>query len=153
MTSSQNIPKFFPSNSRADSFMDEESQGDSAKSMTRYRIRAVLLLFLVLNLTACYMWQGVAIPSPAQFIEATQPDRVRVVVRGEGEVELANPSVEGDQLVGAGDFSMPLADILGLEVHGFSLGRTALLVVGGVVALPVILAISLVAGCGTGSCL
>ena len=76
-----------------------------------------------------------------------------MVVRGEGEVELANLSVEGDQLVGAGDFSMPLADILGLEVHGFSLGRTALLVVGGVVALPVILAISLVAGCGTGSCL
>ena len=117
------------------------------------RLRAVLLLFLVLHLTACYTWQGVATTSPAGVIEATQPDRVRVTVRGTGEVEFANPSVEGDQLVGAGDFSIPLADILGLEVHGFSLGRTMLVVVGGVVALPVILAISLVAGCGTGSCL
>ncbi|MCH2476072.1 MAG: hypothetical protein MK243_09245, partial [Gemmatimonadetes bacterium] len=69
------------------------------------------------------------------------------------EREVVAPSVEGDQLVGAGDFSMPLADILGLEVHGFSLGRTALLVVGGVVALPVLLVISLIAECGTGSCL
>ena len=33
--------------------------------MTRYRLRAVLLLFLVLNLTACYTWQGVATTSPA----------------------------------------------------------------------------------------
>ena len=103
--------------------------------MTRYRIRAVLLLFLVLNLTACYMWQGVATPSPVQFIEATQPDRVRVVVRGEGEVELANPVVDGDQLVGADGVSLPLADVLMLEVKKFSMGRTVLLVLGGFVAL------------------
>ena len=69
--------------------------------MTRYRIRAVLLLFLMLHLTACYTWQGVGTTSPIGVIEATQPDYVRVVVRGEGEVELANPSVDGDQLVGA----------------------------------------------------
>ena len=93
--------------------------------MTRYR--AVLLLFLVLHLTACYTWQGVATTSPAEVIEATQPDRVRVTVRGEGEVELENPSVEGDQLMGAGDFSMPLSDIFGLEVRGISWGRTLLL--------------------------
>ena len=98
--------------------------------MTRYRIRAVLLLFLMLHLTACYTWQGVATTSPAGVIEATQPDRVRVVVRGEGEVELENPSVEGDQLVGADGVSMPLADILRLEVHGFSAGRTVLVVLG-----------------------
>ena len=35
MTSSQNIPKFFPSNSRALSFIDEVAQGDSAKSISR----------------------------------------------------------------------------------------------------------------------
>ena len=40
------------------------------------------------------------------------------------DLELVSPSVEGDQLVGAGDFSMPLEDILRLEVRGFSLGRT-----------------------------
>ena len=105
--------------------------------MTRYRPRAVLLLFLVLHLTACYTWQGVATTSPGGVIEATQPDRVRVVVRGEGEVELAIPSVEGDQLVGTtttrtggsfepSDDSISLEDILQLEIRNFSLGRSVL---------------------------
>ena len=114
--------------------------------MTRYR--AVLLLFLVLHLTACYTWQGVATTSPAEVIEATQPDRVRVVVRGEGEVELANPSVEGDQLVGAGGVSMPLADVLMLETREFSLGRTIGLVLGTVVLVPVALIAALLIDCG-----
>ena len=123
--------------------------------MTRYRLRAVLLLFLVLNVTACTSWHSVSLDviSPAELIEEDQPDRVRVTGARVLEREVVAPSVEGDQLVGAGDFSIPLADILGLEVHGFSLGRTMLVVLGGVVVLPVILAISLVAGCGTGSCL
>ena len=122
--------------------------------MTRYRLRAVLLLFLVLNVTACTSWHSVSLDviSPAELIEEDQPDRVRVTGARVLEREVVAPSVEGDQLVGAGDFSIPLADILGLEVHGFSLGRTVLIGLGGVVALPVILAISLVAGCGTGSC-
>ena len=103
--------------------------------MTRYRIRAVLLLFLVLNLTACYMWQGVATPSPAQFIEATQPDRVRVTGGGVIELEVVSPSVEGDQLVGAGDVSVPLADILRLEARGISWGRTLGVGFGGYMVL------------------
>ena len=45
-------------------------------------------------------------------------------------MEVVFPSVEGDQLVGAGDFSVPLADIFRLEVHGFSAGRTVLVVLG-----------------------
>ena len=94
--------------------------------MTRYR--AVLLLFLVLHLTACYTWQGVATTSPAEVIEATQPDRVRVTVRGEGEVELENPSVEGDQLLGANGASLPLADVLMLEIREFDIVRTVGLV-------------------------
>ena len=92
--------------------------------MTRYRLRAGLLLFLMLHLTACYTWQGVATTSPGGMIEATQPDRVRVVVRGEGKVELANPSVDGDQLVGADGVSLPLADVLMLETREFNFGKT-----------------------------
>ena len=92
--------------------------------MTRYRPRAVLLLFLVLHLTACYTWQGVATTSPAGVIEATQPDHVRVVVRGEGEVELARPVVDGDQLVGADGVSLPVEDILALEVRNLSVLRS-----------------------------
>ena len=117
--------------------------------MTRYRFRAVLMLFLVLNLTACQAWHGVSLDaiSPAQLIEEDRPDRVRVTGGEVLEREVVAPSVEGDQLVGAGDFSMPLSDILGLEVHGFSLGRTALLVVGGVVALPVLVVIAILVEC------
>ena len=82
--------------------------------MTRYRYRAVLLLFLLLNLTACQTWQSVSLGaiSPAQLIEEDQPDRVRVTGGGVLEREVVSPSVEGDQLLGAGDFSVPLEDIL-----------------------------------------
>ena len=97
--------------------------------MTRHPIRAVLLLFLMLHLTACYTWQGVATTSPAGMIEAmietqTQPDRVRVLTPGGVQVELENPSVEGDQLVGADGASMPLADVLQIQIRNFNLGRT-----------------------------
>ena len=100
--------------------------------MTRYRPRAVLLLFLLLNLTACQTWQSVSLGaiSPGRFIEIDQPDRVRVTGEGVLEQEVEIPAVDGDQLVGVGDFSMPLEDILHLEVRGFSAGRTLLL--GGV---------------------
>ena len=104
--------------------------------MTRYRLRAVLLLFLVLNVTACYTWQGVATARPIELIEATQPHRVRVLKPDGTQVELENPSVEGDQLVGTrtrgsgggfvtSDASVTLEDVLQIEIRNFSLGRTA----------------------------
>ena len=116
------------------------------------RYRAVLLLFLVLHLTACSTWQGIATTSPAAVIDATRPDRVRVTMPGGIQMELENPSVEGDELVGyaeryervggrliqtnsVGYGSVPVADIIMLEVKKFSMGRTVLLVLGGFVAL------------------
>ena len=102
--------------------------------MTRYRARAVLLLFLLLNLTACSTWQSIDAISQAQFIEEDQPDRVRVLLRGGNELELENPSVEGDELVAPG-VSMPLADILRLEVLASSRGRTAGWVVAGLAVI------------------
>ena len=110
--------------------------------MTRYRPRAVLLLFLVLNLTACSTWQSVGPVSPSQFIEAEQPERVRVYMRGGGQVELESPSVEGDALV-APNVSMPLADIIGLEVREFSMDRTMILL-GGVAAGVLVVAVAVV---------
>jgi hypothetical protein len=99
--------------------------------MPRYRPPAVLLLFLLLKLTACQTWQSVSLDaiSPAQLIEEDQPDRVRVLMRGGTELELESPSVEGDEL-GAPGVSMPLVDILLLEVREFSMDRTVLLAVG-----------------------
>ena len=100
--------------------------------MARYRLRAALMLFLVLNLTACQAWHSVSLDviSPAQLIEEDRPDRVRVTGGEVLEREVVAPSVEGDQLVGVDGVSMPLADILRLEVHGFSAGRTVLVVLG-----------------------
>ena len=91
----------------------------------------------MLNLAACTSWQSAATPSPSQFIEAEQPDRVRVTTQDGTEWELENPSVEGDELVAVGDFSVPLADIVRLEIRAFSMDRTALTVLGAVVLVPV----------------
>ena len=110
--------------------------------MTRYRLRAFLLLFLLLNLTACSTWQSVGHVSPSQFIEAEQPERVRVYMRGGDQAELESPSVEGDALV-APNVSMPLADIIGLEVREFSLDRTMLLL-GGVAVGVLVVAVAVV---------
>jgi hypothetical protein len=118
--------------------------------MTRYRPRAVLLLLLLLHLTACQTWHSVSTASPSQFIEAEQPDRVRVRGGGVLDLELVSPSVEGDQLVGAGGFSMPLEDVLRLETRGFSLDRTVLAVLGGVVLLPVAIFVGYVIACPDG---
>ena len=69
--------------------------------MTRYRARAVLLLLLLLNLTACATWQAVT-PTPmsvAQLIEEDRPERVRVTTLL-SQLELVDPSVKGDELMG-----------------------------------------------------
>tara|TARA_B100001245_G_scaffold211870_1_gene176800 strand:- start:26 stop:397 length:372 start_codon:yes stop_codon:yes gene_type:complete len=121
----------------------------------RYRFRAVLMLFLVLNVTACQAWQSVSLDaiSPAQLIEEDRPNRVRVTGGEVLEREVVAPSVEGDQLVGAGGFSMPLSDILGLEVRGVSMGRTLLMGLGGIVAVPVLVVVAILVDCSTGGCL
>jgi hypothetical protein len=98
--------------------------------MTHYRTRAVLLLFLVLNLTACSSWQNIGPVSPGRFIDLDQPDRVRVTGGGVLELELERPAVDGDQLVAPDGFSMPLEDILRLEVRRISASRTILSGVG-----------------------
>ena len=101
--------------------------------MTRYRPRAVLLLTpdrLLYVARRSYYKPGWG------DIEATQPDRVRVTMPDGTQVELENPSVEGDGLMGVhrmrdGDRlirstrSVPLVDILQLEVRRYDLARSA----------------------------
>ena len=94
------------------------------EGMTRYRPPAVLLLFLVLNLTACSSWQSIGPVSPSRFIELDQPERVRVRIGGGRQVELERPAIDGSELVGAGGFSIPLEDVLVLEVKRFDAART-----------------------------
>jgi hypothetical protein len=85
-----------------------------------------MLLFGMLHLTACQTWQSVSLDaiSPAQLIEEDQPDRVRVSGVDVLDLELERPAVDGDQLVAPGGFSMPLADILRLEVRGLHILRS-----------------------------
>ena len=83
-----------------------------------------LLLFLLINLTACQTWKATS----TQSITADQPDLVRAVFRdlentGRWPLELEAPSVDGDELVGVSDARMsrvPLADIAYIEVGKFS---------------------------------
>ena len=100
--------------------------------MTRYRLRAALMLFLVLNLTACQAWHSVSLDviSPAQLIEEDRPSSVRVTTSEVNELELIAPRVEGDDLVAANGFSVALADILRLEVEGTDDGLTVLRTLG-----------------------
>ena len=121
--------------------------------MTRYRPPAVLLLFLVLNLTACSSafesWRGLpSPPSVAEHIVAAQPERVRVTMQDGSQLDIEDPFVSGDQLMGqlwrtlevnrlisnTNDISVPLAGIVQLEVRDVemvrSAGVSALLVLG-----------------------
>ena len=127
--------------------------------MTRYRPRAVLLLFLLLNLTACSSaiesWRGLpSPPSVAEHIVAEQPERVRVTMQDGSQLDIEDPFVSGDQLMGkrwrtlgvnrlignTDDISVPLADILQLEVrrvNHLATGGGVLLILGGLVYLVV----------------
>ena len=100
--------------------------------MTRHRARAVLMLFLVLHLAACVTWHDIATPSQAQFIEIEQPDRVRVTMQDQTQMELERPVVDGDE-----GGSVSLADVRLLEIGKISLVRSALagfgIFVGGII--------------------
>jgi len=113
------------------------------RGMMRYSLRAVALFFCVLSMTACATnsWQAVSLDaiSPAELIEEDRPSRVRVTT-SEVTVEVVAPRIEGDDLVATRPFgfSVPLADILRLEVEGTDLGLTVLKTLGlgaGVVVL------------------
>ena len=110
-------------------------------AMTRHRHRAVLLLFGVLYLTACSSWQSIGAVSPSRFIELDQTERVRVYMRSGGQVDLERPAVDGDELVAPGGFSMPLADVLVLEIRKISLVRSGLagfgIFVGGIILIQI----------------
>ena len=112
--------------------------------MTCYRIRGVLLLFLLLNLTACSSaiesWRGLpSPPSVAEHIVAEQPERVRLTMQDGSQLDIEDPFVSGDQLMGqlwrtleinrvignTDDVSVPLADIVQLEVRDVEMARSA----------------------------
>ncbi len=96
--------------------------------MTRYRLRAVPLLFGVLYLSACFLPR----PSPNQLIrpeqiEAEQPLSVLVTKVDQTQVAVDIPFVEGDELRGTiivlrdgrqvrNGISIPMAEITAIQV-------------------------------------
>ena len=102
------------------------------------KTNAVLLLFLLLNLTACQTWQSIGPVSPGRFIELDQPERVRVTMQDGTQMELARPVVDGAELVAAGG-SVSLADVRLLEIGKISLVRSGLagcgIFVGGMILI------------------
>ena len=92
--------------------------------MTRYRARAVLLLFLLLHLTGCATTTGPRVV-PLQPTDVDQFDLILVTKSDGTQLEVENPSVEGDELVGTARASqlglaevrgsVPLADVETIE--------------------------------------
>ena len=108
--------------------------------MTRYRFRGIFLLFLMGHATACassYKITGLS-PSPnrgesvADYIEERQPEQVRITTEDRTRYVLHSPSVVGDEIVSENGLSVPIADIVQLEVwNKVNIGRRVAIVVGG----------------------
>jgi len=127
--------------------------------MTRYRFRGIFLLFLMGHATACAggsssSWQSTGLSpsldsadvsggnSVAHYIESTQPDQVRITTEDRTQYLLYSPSVESDVIVSADGLSVPIADIVNLEIMAINpvseaktAGAALLVVTLGLVAL------------------
>jgi hypothetical protein len=100
--------------------------------MTRYRFRGIFLLFLMGHATACTggssSWQSPGLSpsldsadvsggnSLARYIEAARPDQVRITTEDRTQYLLYSPSVVGDEIVSSDGLSVPIADIVNLEI-------------------------------------
>ena len=95
--------------------------------MTRYRFRGIFLLLLMGHATACAsgssQWQSPAVPaspdggiSAARYIEGMSPEQIRITTEDRTQYLLYTPSVEGDEIVSSDGLSVPIADIVELEV-------------------------------------
>lgn len=109
------------------------------------RGKGILLLFLLINLTSCQAssWQSVSLGNltPAQFIEAGKPESVRVILSDAPAepVELIGPVVDGSILRALDGVTVPIADILGIQLYQTdairSAGASVLVVAGLATAL------------------
>ena len=125
--------------------------------MTLYRFRGIFLLLLMGHATACATssWQspgltatpdrGVSVADYADYIQEMQPDQVRITTADADLTQylLYSPSVVGDEIVSADGLSVPIAEIVKLEVQAFDVvgstlkttGLGVLLALGGVIVV------------------
>ena len=99
--------------------------------MNHNRAKSTLLVVLLFNLTACQAssWKSVSLDNltPAQFIEAGKPESVRVVLRNAPAepVELTRPVVDGSTIRALDGVTVPIADILGIQLYQADALRSA----------------------------
>ena len=90
-----------------------------AMAPIREHRRTVAALLLFLYLPACTSWQ-VGKPSPEEFLENEQPEKVRVTQTDGSRFELMSPAVRADSLVGrvngGTSVSIALSEVQKIEV-------------------------------------
>ncbi|HEU5303720.1 MAG TPA: hypothetical protein VFU40_03665 [Gemmatimonadales bacterium] len=101
-----------------------------------YSYRVASAVTLVAFSVSCTTWKSPQL-APEQVIASKRPDHVRVLQSSGAQLELWNPRISNDSLVGRlarADSTrldgMPLADIKQLQVRAVSAGKTVLLVTG-----------------------
>ena len=102
--------------------------------------RTVATLLLLAYLPACTAWVSEG-PTPAQYVQAAAPRSVRVVKHDGSHLQVADPTIQGDTLVGRHSaglaqhdssyrIAVPLSAEQAVQLHKFSLGRTVGLILG-----------------------
>ncbi len=106
-------------------------------------VRGVALALFVLYLPACTTWRAQSFPVQAVILDE-HPKRIRLTRLNGSRVEITNPRIVGDSIVGASPGSrrffaaVALDDIRIVETQQINAGNTTLLVVGlGIAALAV----------------
>ncbi len=94
--------------------------------------RAIALVLTPVIIAGCYSWVAVEDVAPQTVVETKHPSRIKVETNGGDRIELLDPRIAGDSLVGdANGYSVAvaLADVTRVETReAFVLGT--LMVVG-----------------------
>jgi hypothetical protein len=118
----------------------------------------MIALFSFATLTGCAAWKKQQTPPQSPFTGPSHPHLIRVTLAGGKRLELKNPSIRGDSLVGSMpsngrwpgpwddpewvETGLPLADVRLVELRKVDAGRTLLFAAAGIGATVAIVAIT-----------
>ena len=88
--------------------------------------RRLVATLLLLSLTACHSWRPIG-ASPGQVISDQQPSTMRFTLPDGSRVTATNLAVRNDSIVGVVGSTTSVwlpADLRGLEIRSFSVGKT-----------------------------
>ena len=117
-------------------------------SISRLIHQVMLPVTLVAFMSACHKWSTVQ-EDPRDFVVQNDVHRVRVDRGSGGVIELADPVVRGDSLVGSlrngVQVAIPIADVHQLDYRTFDGLGTGILIGSGVIAGLAIVAVGMLA--------